>query len=155
MEDPFELIARSVDRRAVMAEIDQLDGEISRLAARKNKLMTLLSLLPGVPVTGEIHVEVQKPSLADAIPLVMAEGGRDAAWSADEILSALVAKQWAPGGKTPKNSVASTLSRLLDEGHLVRVGRGLYKIPSETSDGANAGTAEPATLLDDETGEDS
>jgi hypothetical protein len=156
MEDPFELIARTVSRGDVEAEIDQIDRELEGLWERKRKLQTLLTLLPpdgggGDDEPESVPAPPVKPSLAEAILRVMAEQSH-AAWSGEEVLTALARKDWAPGGKTPKNSVAATLSRLRDEGRLRRVDRGLYELPPETSGGDSAGAARPATLLDDETG---
>jgi hypothetical protein len=168
MEDPFELIARSVDRETVQAEMDRLDREISERAERKHKLWTLLTLLPPEPVTDRPADDAPttltgptgstgpaKPTLPDAVLQVMTEGEAGSWWTADNVLVALAQKGWSPGGKTPKNSVASTLSRLFDEGHVVRVDRGLYRLPSATLDGLSAGGARPATLLDNEPKEDS
>ena len=174
MEDPFELLARSVDRKTVEAEMARLDREINERAARKNKLGTLLSLLPPEPVqdgpaddappgqTGPADpagptgpTGAAKPTLPEAVLQVMIEGEPGFWWTADNVLAALGQKGWSPSGKTPKNSVASTLSRLKEEGHLVRVDRGLYRLPSRDLDGLSAGGARPATLLDDEPKEDS
>src|SRR5690349_8652276 len=153
MEDPFELLARSVDRQSVIADIQRLDGEITERAERKNKLMLLLSLLPEPGADAESDAEPApianaKPKLADAVLYVIADGGRDAVWSADEVLSALVRNGWQPGGRTPRNSVDATLSRLRRNGKLRKVATGRYRLsPAQTGEDGAAGNS-AATLLD-------
>jgi hypothetical protein len=161
MTDPLELLAATVDRGAVEREIRQLDREIQERALRMNKLRTLLSLFPGDQQTavdkgtsvataettgsGSVSANV-RPSLADAVLLVMQEAPDDT-WTGNKVLTSLGHKGWAPGGKTPRNSVDATLSRLRKAGKVTWHGPGMYKLPSE-SDGDSAAGNSAATLLD-------
>lgn len=153
MNDPLEVLAGAIDRREVEREIAQLNAEINERAARLNKLQVLLGLLPTLPQAAASPAVVSqtsiRPSLANGVRLVMEEFGPDTAWTGDKVLAALSQKGWEPGGKTPRNSVDATLSRLRRDGKVERIGPGTYKLSTASAVEAGAAGNSAATLLDE------
>lgn len=156
MSDPLETLARSVDRDELQAEIDRLNAEIQQRARRLGKLQTLMQLLLDIELPRQEGEQPQdgsppptiRPSLPDAVLFVMREHPENTVWTSDKILIGLQRKGWEPGGKTPRNSVDATLSRLRRMGAVERPAPGTYKLPSGNSDGVSAAGNSAASLLD-------
>jgi hypothetical protein len=148
-DDPLEILATSIDREAVEQEIAKLRAEIEVRGARVTKLITLLGLLPereNVVSSDSATVAEQttiRPSLADAVLIVMRERPSNVLWTSDTMLARLDEKGWTPGGKTPRNSIDATFSRLRKAGQVQRPMPGMYNLPS--SDGATAAGNSAAT----------
>lgn len=85
-----------------------------------------------------------KPPLAAAIETIMRT--EDRPWQVEELLAALTARGWAPGGKTPRNSLDATLSRLRRDDRVERLAPGVYRLPSGTP-GAEAASEDAAQSL--------
>jgi hypothetical protein len=162
--DPLQTLAQSFNRAELQEEYDKLMAEIQILGQRAGRLQRLIGLLDeiegpeGDPGRSDPEQDLKtridalreaRPSLTDAILLVMGEMTPDTIWTADKILIELERHGWAPGGKTPRNSVDATLSRLNKLKLVQRRAPGTYTLPSETSDGSHAATAGAATLLDE------
>jgi hypothetical protein len=112
--DEFRTRAEAIDRiLAVKSALPQRSP--SRPGALTNEKIT------------ELLRETERPGLKDATLKVM-HTEPAASWNAENLLAALESQGWAPHGKTPKNSVAATLSRLLAMGEVERVGHGAYRL---------------------------
>jgi hypothetical protein len=74
----------------------------------------------------------EKPTLIEGLERIMRT--EDRPWQVEELLSALEARGWTPGGQTPRNSVDATLSRMRRNGRVDRLAPGLYRLPSGTPD---------------------
>jgi hypothetical protein len=70
----------------------------------------------------------RRPSMTEALLTVMNHDAKRH-WTTDELLLRISQVGAPPGGKTPKNSVAAALSKMVEERLVVRVGRGLYALP--------------------------
>jgi hypothetical protein len=81
--------------------------------------------------------DLMRPSLATSILAVMETGEE---WNADLLLAHLELRNQAPRGKTPKNSVAATLSRLTSEEKVKRIRPGLYTLVRNGQDATPAAT---------------
>jgi hypothetical protein len=155
MNDPLETLARTVDRGELQAEIDRLEAEIQERGRRLAKLQTLRQLLTdiapshsaGEPPAQNSHPDV-RPSLPEAVLIVMRELPTNTLWTADKVLIELQRRGWEPGGKTPRNSIDATFSRLRRAGAVERTAPGTYKLPSDNSDGIGAAGNSAASLLD-------
>jgi hypothetical protein len=75
---------------------------------------------------------LSKPALTKAILTVVATQP-EASWPADQILSELNERGWAPGGRTPRNSLDATLSTLTKRGQLERVDRATYRLTADAT----------------------
>jgi len=163
--DPLNKLTQTFSLVELRAEKATLDAEIAVRARRANQIERLISLLTDVgneqgessdepsdedapTVSGEVDPQAQRPSLDDAILRVMSEWDPMTLWRGDKLLVELERKGWAPGGRTPRNTVDATLSRLKKQERLERVDRGVYKLPSETSDGNSAARANAAETLE-------
>ena len=71
-----------------------------------------------------------RPTLRQSIIIAMRERPMDD-WRNDEIIAALGAREWLPGGKNSYHSVRGKLAEMAREGHLVHVDRGTYRLPRE------------------------
>jgi hypothetical protein len=157
--DPLDKLTSSFSLDELRAERNRLDAIITRHARRKNRIDILINLLTDLDDEGgavdesesapaEVEAEAERPSLDDAILRIMGEWEPITVWTGDKILIQLERKGWAPGGRTPRNTVDATLSRLTKQGRLERASRGVYKLPSETSGGNGATGASVAETLD-------
>lgn len=91
------------------------------------------------------HAGTTRLTVVESILELMSDGKP---WTADQLLAALRSRGEAPRGKTPKNSIQATLSRMTTAGTIKRPSTGVYKIPSETSGGDSGAEADaPETLL--------
>jgi len=98
----------------------------------------------------ELIREAERPGLATAM-LVIMSSPPSSQWTADLLLGHLASRDWAPRGKTPKNSVAATLSRLVADGKVVRVKAGTYQIaqPGQASESAATDLEEQQRLVEE------
>jgi hypothetical protein len=156
MNDPLETLARTVDRGELQAEIDRLEAEIQERGRRLGKLQTLRQLLVDIepsPPAGEAPAQnshpAVRPSLPEAVLIVMRELPANTLWTSDKVLIELQRRGWEPGGKTPRNSVDATFSRLRRAGAVERSAPGTYKLPSASADGVSAAGNSAASLLDE------
>jgi hypothetical protein len=97
---------------------------------------------PAEPIV-ELAQRLARPSIPQAVLTVM-ETAPDSEWSTDDLYAALESRGWLPGGKTPRNSLQATVSRLVEDDKLERVGTGVVRFP--------AGQGRDASLLDQEGG---
>lgn len=137
--DPFETMLELVTVSELREQRQRYLDEAEELRSRADAIDRLLAIkergtrdvvqngATGTVRLTELVREAERPGLADAILRGMNENP-DAAWKADAILSHLVNRGWAPAGKTPKNSIAATLSRLAAMGEVERVGHGEYRL---------------------------
>lgn len=110
----LEYAERTVQRtREQLAAIEWVMANVDREAATNGAPPTA-ARLPGAP------------SLRKAIKLLLTE--RSDYWTRDEIISELERRGWAPGGKTPRNTVISRLSEMTRAGVIERGGKGQYRL---------------------------
>jgi hypothetical protein len=75
-----------------------------------------------------VMIESRPPLGQAVLTLMRFTPDREDSWTADDVLEGLIARSWEPGGKTPRNSVAATLSRLRRDGLVERVAPGRYAL---------------------------
>lgn len=149
MSDPLEVLTQSIDRTQLWKEAERLEDEIQERARRLNQLQTLMRLIDELDPEPQLaRQEAARPSLADSILIVMREWPDNTVWTADKILAGLKRRNWTPRGKTPRNSVDATLSKLRRNGALERPGPGVYKLPSTAVGGVSVAGNSAANLLD-------
>ena len=162
--DLLDAFLESVRRHELIHLRMDYEGQIAALNRRVEAIDTLLALTPDTfsngseappppdpetiekedlsgldPTVAEVIREMQRPGLAEAIMRIMSPTpGLE--WTSDLLLGHLMSWDWAPRGKTPKNSVAATLSRLRAEGKMKRVRPGVYTLAHSGQDSPPAAT---------------
>lgn len=68
----------------------------------------------------ETDPPLTRPSIGRAAITVMESAPTDKTWNADELYAELEKRAWLPGGKTPRNTLQATLSRLVQAHKLDR-----------------------------------
>jgi hypothetical protein len=156
--DPFEKLLAQASEDELLAQRKKYIEQVGELQARADAIDLLISIKqrlgrgsknaetphPGRLSQLEINEllrDAGRPRTADAVLRLMSEHP-DVPWTSDALLAHMRDRGWAPGGKTPKNSVAATLSRLKADGRVERVGAGLYKILDPTGSRNGSAVAE-------------
>jgi hypothetical protein len=156
--DPLDQLLEQVDPDALLAERRR---HLEAIAEHQRRIDTIdhLLALKGSPQKTDAEKgggtglslaqieELMRPSLAQSI-LDLMETAEE--WNADLLLGHLTSLERAPQGKTPKNSVAATLSRLRAEGKVRRVRPGFYSLarPGQDAKPAATGDAQQQRLVE-------
>lgn len=148
-EDLFETLLASTSTADLERQRDDYKAQILGLQSRIAVLNSLLSHRramdePAASPTAEPTEALGRPSIGRAAITVMETQPVGKAWDADELYAELEKRTWLPGGKTPRNTMQATLSRLVKSGRLDRPFPGVYTLP--------AGHRRDASLLDQEGG---
>ncbi len=106
----------------IRAEIEQYERA---LAQSRAQLAAIERLVEGAktaapPINGvpAARRTINAPPMRSAIRVVLRDNG--AGLTNDEILAELFRRGWAPGGKTPKNTVNSRLSDLMHDHDVIK-----------------------------------
>jgi len=127
-------------REQIARELEFAEGNVTRLRQELAGVEELLaleverptiangqeSLLP--PPAERTPFTPGIPPLRKAILTVLRE--RPGAWDREELFAELVRRGWAPGGKSPRNTLVSRLSELVRDGLIARVDDG-FGLPEE------------------------
>jgi hypothetical protein len=137
--DPFEQFLKAFTLAELQEQRRNYIELMREYESRVTALSALIEIVEGIEARRDRNAAAgrraspaptsRRPSLGRAIQTVMASDG-DRAWTTDELLTALKAHGWAPGGKTPRNSLDATLSRLARNGSVERRGSGIYALPT-------------------------
>lgn len=80
------------------------------------------------------------PSTGTALLAVLGQDGDSRTWTAHELAVELTGRGWASTSNDPANAVRTALGRLLQDGRIVRVGPGRYRVSDHArSDGESVG----------------
>jgi hypothetical protein len=139
---PVAQLLSHVDPAALHLQRTERVGKIVELERQIEAIDDLLAIMDGLPVDGRrtaapltteevdyLQRRVKRPSLKASILTIMEMADE---WSAELLLSQLTSYGLRPPGKTPRNSVAATLSRLADAKKVRRVRKGVYSLASAT-----------------------
>lgn len=136
-EDIFESLLASTSTDELERQRDEYKAQIVGLNSRIAVLNSLLShrramdAAPGDPLVIETDPPMTRPSIAQAALIVMATKRVGYGWTADELYDELEQRAWLPGGKTPRNTMQATMSRLVKTRQLERPMQGIYTLPAD------------------------
>lgn len=113
-----------------LIELLEMQQQRSVVQNRARRLPDQPSLTDGIDEFADLASQLQRPtSLIDSIERVM-QTDPEGEWTGERVLDELKERGWQPRGKTPRNSVDATLSRLRSLGRVSRVNPGVYKLPA-------------------------
>lgn len=127
-----------------MRELGVIDRQMNALEAQRGMIVMALQWKEsdmgeaGSPnqrvseVASPIKVPLRRPSgirpsLRSAVLEIM-RGDPARHWSKSDLFAELERRSWVPEGRTPKNQLSARLSRLIKDGHVVRLGPAVYAL---------------------------
>ncbi len=145
MANVFETLLAQLSIEELEAQRDLYLSDADEARARADAIDKLIAIKkrlgPTVPDTASANGgergstvpletlvrDAERPGVAEAILRIMNEQD-EALWTAEALLARMSELGWAPRGRTPKNSISATLSRLRSNGEVEREDAGTYKL---------------------------